>query len=115
MLDSSELLFALAFAVAAFLAGLLYLRSRSRRTRSVVLGGRRADTQQLRFTCASCSRKFTHSRRTLAARDAGARSFLCKACHTRLHGVLPSPGVGSVQRVAERVAEKNRHRDAPKA
>lgn len=81
-----ELLFATAVAAAAFLVGLVWLRHRSPRTRNVVHGkGRRgvAAPANLRYTCAGCSGHFTHSRRTLAARDKGAKSFYCNACHTR--------------------------------
>ncbi len=83
---SPELLFALGLAVVAFLAGMLYLRAQANRTRTRGVGGsRRAPDSppRLRYTCAGCSGQFTHSRKTLAEREAGARSFLCKACRTR--------------------------------
>ena len=79
---SPELLFAAAIAAAAFLVGMLYLYSRSKRTRSVglkVAGGPR----NLRFTCAGCSGRFTHSRQTLSGWERGDRSFYCKACRTK--------------------------------
>ena len=77
-----ELLFAAAIAAVAFLAGVLVLRGRAKRTRSVglrVAGG----PANLRFTCKGCSGQFTHSRRTLHAWHKGARQFYCKACHTK--------------------------------
>jgi len=82
---ASELLFAAAIAAVAFLAGLLVLRRRARRTRSVGLrpsGG----PANMRFTCAGCSGQFTHSRRTISAWDKGTRSFYCHACHTKWQG-----------------------------
>jgi hypothetical protein len=84
-----EVLFAAALAVVAFLAGLVYLRLRGKRTRSV--GLRIANgPANLRFTCAGCSGQFTHSRRTIAAWNKGTRKFFCNACHTKWHGVLPT-------------------------
>jgi len=85
---SPELLFAAAIAAAVFLIGLLYLRARTKRTRSVglrVAGG----PANLRFTCAGCSGEFTHSRRTLAAWQKGTRKFFCNACHTKWQGSHP--------------------------
>jgi hypothetical protein len=82
---SPELLFAASITAVAFLAGLLFLRRRAKRTRSVglrVSGG----PANLRFTCAGCSGKFTHSRRTLGAWHKGTRSFYCNACHTKWQG-----------------------------
>ncbi len=86
-MSSPEFLFAASIAAVAFLGGLLWLRRRGPRTRNVVHGkGRRATPApaNLRYTCAGCSGAFTHSRRTLAAREQGAKSFHCNACHTRL-------------------------------
>lgn len=84
-----EILFAAAVGVVVFLAGLVYLRLRARRTRSV--GLRIANgPANLRFTCAGCSGQFTHSRRTIAAWNKGTRKFVCNACHTKWHGVLPN-------------------------
>lgn len=83
---SSELIFAAGMAAVAFLAGLLWLHRRGPLTRNVVHGkGRKAGAvpTKLRYTCAGCSGQFTHSRRTLAAREKGAKSFYCNACHTR--------------------------------
>ncbi|MEO8154412.1 MAG: hypothetical protein ABI605_15185 [Rhizobacter sp.] len=80
-----ELIFAMAVAAIAFLAGVLYFRLHPRRTRSV---GRVVSRQpaNLRFTCKGCSQEFTHSRQTLNAWQKGTRQFFCKACHTkRLH------------------------------
>jgi hypothetical protein len=85
---SPEFLFAAAIAAAAFLIGLLYLRARTKRTRSVglrVTGG----PANLRFTCAGCSGQFTHSRRTLVAWQKGTRKFFCNACHTKWQGAHP--------------------------
>jgi len=86
--------FVLAGAVAAvvFLAGILYLRARAKRTRSVGWKASRGPGN-LRFTCAGCSQQFTHSRRTLVAWRKGERKFLCKACHTKgqaSHSTRPS-------------------------
>ncbi|HEY0821575.1 MAG TPA: hypothetical protein VGD46_22555 [Rhizobacter sp.] len=83
---SPELLFAAAVAAAAFLVGLLWLRNRGPRTRNVAHGKKQRAAPapaNLRYTCAGCSGQFTHSRRTLAARDKGAKSFYCNACNTR--------------------------------
>jgi hypothetical protein len=80
-----ELLFAAVVAAAAFLIGVVYLRSRTKRTRSV--GLRIADgPANLRFACAGCSGQFTHSRRTLTAWKKGNRQFFCNACHTKWRG-----------------------------
>lgn len=83
-----EFLFVAAIAAAAFLSLVLWARGRRRRTRSV---GRMADRgpADLRYVCASCSGRFTHSRRTRLAWEKGARSFYCNACHTRTLGVKP--------------------------
>jgi len=83
---SPEYLFAAAVAAAAFLVLVLWGRGRTRRTRSL---GRMAGRgpADLRYVCASCSGRFTHSRRTRMALEKGARSFYCKACHTRALGV----------------------------
>jgi hypothetical protein len=86
---SPEFLLAAAIGAFAFVIGLLYLRRRTRRTRSVglrVAGG----PTNLRFTCAGCSGKFTHSRRTLAGWNKGTRSFYCNACHTKAQGLNDS-------------------------
>jgi hypothetical protein len=92
---SSELLFAASVAVAAFLAGLLWLRHRGPRTRNVVHGKKNRTAPapvKLRYTCASCAGQFTHSRRTLSAREKGSTSFYCSACYTRSLGEgAPSP------------------------
>ena len=82
---SPETLFAAAVTAVAFLAGLLYLRRRARRTRSVglkVVGG----PKSMRFKCAGCSGQFTHSRRTLGSWERGNRTFYCKACQTKASG-----------------------------
>ncbi|MGY4828430.1 hypothetical protein ACVNIS_07630 [Sphaerotilaceae bacterium SBD11-9] len=82
---STEFMFAAGVAAAAFLAGLLYLRSRTRRTRSVglkVAGG----PKNMRFKCAGCSGQFTHSRQTLSSWERGNRTFYCKACRTKANG-----------------------------
>jgi hypothetical protein len=105
---SPELLFAAAVAVAAFLVGLVWLRNRSPRTRNVAHGkGRRgtAAPANLRYTCAGCSGQFTHSRRTLATRDKGAKSFYCNACHTRSITV-PQPKPWQLVPGARKVAKK---------
>ncbi|MET0336079.1 MAG: hypothetical protein ABW190_17580 [Rhizobacter sp.] len=86
MAGSPELYFAAGVAAIAFLAGLLWLRRKGPRTRNVAHGkGARAmpAPANLRYTCAGCASQFTHSRRTLAAREKGAKSFYCNACHTR--------------------------------
>jgi len=96
-----EILFAAAVGVVAFLAGLVYLRLRGRRTRSV--GLRIANgPSNLRFTCAGCSGQFTHSRRTIAAWNKGTRKFVCNACHTKWHGVLPNRRAAVITKKADR-------------
>lgn len=82
---SPELVFAAAVGAAAFLLGILWVRGRGKRTRSVGLKVKRGPAD-LRFLCAGCGGRFTHSRRTLAAWEHGARSFRCNACHTRSLG-----------------------------
>jgi DNA-directed RNA polymerase subunit RPC12/RpoP len=79
---STELAFALAIGAVAFLAGILKLRGKGSRTRSV---GHKPDElpANLRYICASCGGRFTHTRRTVAAWKNGARSFHCRSCHTR--------------------------------
>jgi transposase-like protein len=79
---SPELLFAAGIAAVAFLVGIWAVWAKAPRTRSV---GRKATSgpAHLRYVCASCSGRFTHSRRTRMAWENGARSFYCKACHTR--------------------------------
>lgn len=82
---SPEYVFAAAVGLVAFLAGILLVRARAKRTRSVglkVKGG----PADLRFVCASCGGRFTHSRRTLATWEHGAKSFYCNACYTRSLG-----------------------------
>jgi DNA-directed RNA polymerase subunit RPC12/RpoP len=85
---SPELWFAGGIAAVAFLVGIWALWVKAPRTRSV---GRMAGRgpAELRYVCASCSGRFTHSRRTRMALEKGARSFYCKACHTRSMGVQP--------------------------
>jgi hypothetical protein len=85
MLWSPEFVFAAAVGVVAFLAGILLVRSRAKRTRSVGLKVKHGPAD-LRFVCASCGGRFTHSRRTLATWEDGARSFYCSACYTRSLG-----------------------------
>jgi hypothetical protein len=82
---SPELWFAVGVAAVAFLAGVLFLRARARRTRSV---GRKVEggPTNLRFTCVGCSGKFTHSRRTISSWQKGNRRFYCNACHTKSRG-----------------------------
>jgi hypothetical protein len=81
---SPELLFAAGIAAVAFLLGLLHLRARAKRTRTRSLGRKiEGGPSNLRFTCAGCSGKFTHSRQTLAAWERGNRKFYCKACQTK--------------------------------
>ncbi|MBX3619208.1 MAG: hypothetical protein KF891_04355 [Rhizobacter sp.] len=82
---SPEIVFAVAVGLVAFLAGLLLVRKRAKRTRSVGLKVK-SGPAELRFVCASCGGRFTHSRRTLTAWENGARSFYCSACHTRSLG-----------------------------
>ncbi len=91
-------LFAAAIAAVAFSAGVLFWRSRARRTRSV---GRRleAGPSNLRFTCAGCSGKFTHSRRTISAWEKGGRSFFCNACHTKWQSTHAPSGHGRAARI----------------
>ena len=82
---SVEFLFAAAVAVAAFLVGVLIVRSRARRTRSVGLKPT-AQPKNLRYKCVGCGGRFTHSRRTLGAWQRGERNFHCKACMTKARG-----------------------------
>jgi hypothetical protein len=95
---SPEVWVAAAIAAVAFLVGLLYLRARSKRTRSV---GRKlaSGPSNLRFTCAGCKGQFTHSRRTIGAWDKGQRSFFCNACHTKWLGANPPSGKRGAARV----------------
>lgn len=89
---SPELIFAAGVAGIAFLVGVLYLRARARRTRSVGLHVA-SGPANMRFTCAGCSGKFTHNRRTLGAWEKGSRAFYCNACHTKWRGhPPPKPG-----------------------
>lgn len=89
---SSELVFAAAVAAAAFLFGVLWLRGKAQRTRTRGKGRGGAAPANLRFVCAGCGGRFTHSRRTLAAWEKGATSFYCRACYTRSLGEgAPSP------------------------
>jgi hypothetical protein len=93
-----EELFAAAIAAVAFLAGILIWRGRAKRTRSVGLrveGG----PANLRFTCAGCSGKFTHSRRTISAWEKGGRSFFCNACHTKWQSTHAPSGHGRKARI----------------
>jgi hypothetical protein len=84
-----EFWFAAGIAAVAFLAGLWWLRVKRPRTRSVGRMAGRGPTT-LRYVCASCSGRFTHSRRTRLAWEKGARSFYCSACHTRTLGAQTS-------------------------
>ena len=81
-----EFWLAAAIGAVVFLAGALYLRVKTKRTRSI---GLRVSTgpADLRFTCVKCSGKFTHSRRTLGAWEKGTRKFSCNACHTKSRGM----------------------------
>ena len=86
---SSELIFAAMVAALVFVVGRHLVRWRVRRTRIV---GRHASGDgpaNLRYTCAGCAAKFTHTRRTLLAWRKGRRSFYCKACHTKWRGHVP--------------------------
>ena len=85
-MDFSPELFALIVAALAFVAGLLIVRARRRQTRTVGRGTGHKRPANLRFTCANCTKQFTHSRRTLLAYDQGERKFFCNACHTRWRG-----------------------------
>lgn len=78
---SLELIIA-AVGTAAFVIGLLFLRGKATRTRNV---GRPVTSgpASLRYNCAGCAQKFTHSRRTLADWKRGTRRFYCNACHTK--------------------------------
>jgi hypothetical protein len=83
---SPEFLFAAAIAAVVFLGGFLWLRKQGPKTRNVAHGKGRREIPapaNLRYTCAGCAGQFTHSRRTLSAREKGAKSFYCNACHTR--------------------------------
>ncbi|MBC7994252.1 MAG: hypothetical protein H7Z15_13570 [Rhizobacter sp.] len=93
-----EELFAVAIAAVAFLAGFLIWRARTKRTRSVGLR-LEAGPANLRFTCAGCSGKFTHSRRTISAWEKGGRSFFCNACHTKWQSTHAPSGHGRGARI----------------
>lgn len=84
---SAEFLFAAAIAVAAFLVGVLLVRSRATRTRTRRVGQKpptpAAQPKNLRYKCVGCGGRFTHSRRTLGAWQRGERNFHCKACMTK--------------------------------
>jgi DNA-directed RNA polymerase subunit RPC12/RpoP len=81
-------LVAAAVGMAVVVAGLWFRHARTRRTRNV---GRPVThgPANLRYTCVGCSQEFTHSRKTLAAWEQGARRFHCKACHTKQRGLRP--------------------------
>jgi hypothetical protein len=82
-----ELLVAAAIAAAIFLLGVLYRHARNKRTRTRGLGRKlTGGPTNLRFTCAGCSGKFTHSRQTLSGWERGNRKFYCKACLTKSQG-----------------------------
>ncbi|MBL0730357.1 hypothetical protein [Piscinibacter sp. HJYY11] len=111
---SSELIFAAAVAAAAFLAGLVWVRRRGPKTRNVAHKGRRnvPAPANLRYTCAGCAGQFTHSRRTLSAREKGAKSFYCNACNTRSLTV-PKPKPWQLVPDARKAAKKS-DKKAPK-
>jgi LSD1 subclass zinc finger protein len=85
-MEFSPELFAALVAAVAFAAGLWFVRARRRQTRTRGGSGRARGPANLRFTCANCTKQFTHSRRTLLAYEQGARQFFCSACHTRWRG-----------------------------
>ena len=65
--------------------GVLFVRSRATRTRSVGLQPT-AQPKNLRYKCVGCGGRFTHTRRTLGAWQRGERNFHCKACMTKASG-----------------------------
>lgn len=80
---SPELAVAITIAALVFLAGMLMFRSRRSQTRTVTKLASTGGPTDLRFTCAACSQRFTHSRRTMRAWKSGERSFYCNACLTK--------------------------------
>ncbi len=78
---------AMAIGVAVLGGGLyrMFFHTPPTRTRGPTRTGTRGPAD-LRFTCAGCGQKFTHSRRTIRTWEQGGRRFHCKACHTKRHG-----------------------------
>lgn len=83
MVGSPEFFWAAAVAAVVFLVGVVWLCRQGPRTRTRGRGHSGAAPSNLRYVCASCAGRFTHTRRTLAAWERGAKSYYCHACHTR--------------------------------
>ena len=108
-MEFSPELFAAVVAAVAFAAGLWFVRARRRQTRTRGGSGRARGPANLRFTCANCTKQFTHSRRTLLAYEQGARQFFCSACHTRWRGsqsVIQNRTHGPGEMLARRDAQQ---------
>lgn len=108
-MDFSPELFAVLVAALAFVAGLVIVRTRGRQTRTKGGRARVRGPANLRFTCANCTKQFTHSRRTLLAYEQGSRQFFCNACHTRWRGsqsVLQNRTHGPGELLARREAQR---------
>jgi len=108
-MDFSPELLAILVAALAFVAGLLVVRARRRQTRTVGRGTGVRGPANLRFTCANCTKQFTHSRRTLLAYEQGERKFFCNACHTRWRGsqsVIQNRTHGPASMMARREANQ---------
>ena len=108
-MEFSPELFAALVAAVAFAAGLWFVRARRRQTRTRGGSGRVRGPSNLRFTCANCTKQFTHSRRTLLTYEQGARQFFCSACHTRWRGsqsVIQNRTHGPGEMLARRDAQQ---------
>jgi hypothetical protein len=108
-MEFSPELFAAIVAAVAFIAGLWLVRARRRQTRTRGGSGRARGPANLRFTCANCTKQFTHSRRTLVAYEQGSRQFFCNACHTRWRGsqsVIQNRTHGPGEMLARRDAQQ---------
>jgi LSD1 subclass zinc finger protein len=108
-MEFSPELFAAVVAAVAFAAGLWFVRARRRQTRTRGGSGRARGPANLRFTCANCTKQFTHSRRTLLTYEQGARQFFCSACHTRWRGsqsVIQNRTHGPGEMLARRDAQQ---------
>jgi LSD1 subclass zinc finger protein len=108
-MEFSPELFAALVAAVAFAAGLWYLWARRRQTRTRGGSRRARGPSNLRFTCANCTKQFTHSRRTLLTYEQGARQFFCSACHTRWRGsqsVIQNRTHGPGEMLARRDAQQ---------
>ena len=51
--------------------------------------------QDVRFTCAKCSKQFNHSRRTIVAWEKGSRRIFCNGCHKKWIDARPDSATTS--------------------